>query len=187
MTTIATYIENEKIFIICDTQVTFGSEGVFISMNESKFIKVEKEDKMYISISGDGDVLFVLKEVIKEIELPNTFTEKFIRLELIKLLKEKIKEYIEPTDVSLMLSTKHGIYYSRNLNIPIRVEGNFFAIGSGSDLAIGALRAIQPFDLTPNEKLIKALNIASEYDIYTNTTFYIEEINSADIERISLY
>jgi len=75
-----------------------------------------------------------------------------------------------------VVDQSHSIVISGSGDV-IRPSDGILAIGSGGPYAVAAARALlQNTDLPAKEIVEKALNIAAQICIYTNTDIYIEEL-----------
>jgi ATP-dependent protease HslVU (ClpYQ) peptidase subunit len=56
-----------------------------------------------------------------------------------------------------------------------QIEGDFTAIGSGTPYAFAAMDALNEQDLSPSEKIVKALEITSRYQATVRPPYYVEK------------
>lgn len=91
-------------------------------------------------------------------------------------LVEEIRSMV--TSYGCSVTTEHGVGMIQSCFIIIHadkmyeilsdfqlneIEGDFTSIGSGAPYAFGAMEVIQDLDLSPTDKLIKALDVVSKY------------------------
>jgi len=96
---------------------------------------------------------------------------------------EMIEDFVEAlkmniTDAGCLITSEYGTVLTQNSFIVIyrdkmyeilsdfqlnEVGGDFTAIGSGTAYAYGAMQVIQDLDLSPSDKLIKALDVVSKF------------------------
>jgi len=105
--------------------------------------------------------------------------EEFV--ESLRLLMEELGCLVT-TEVSTSMSQScfliahKGELYEILMDFAVnKVEGDFTTIGSGAPYALAAMDAIQDQDLSPSEKLIKALTIATKYNVTVREPYVIEK------------
>ncbi len=80
-------------------------------------------------------------------------------------------------EVMMIIANKDDMYIFMGDGLLVRPNENFAAVGSGSNFALGAVRALyENTNLSAREIVEKALNIASDYCIYTNNHLFFEEV-----------
>ena len=77
----------------------------------------------------------------------------------------------------MIVANKDDMYIFTGDGMVTRPNDDFVSIGSGSKYCLGAARALyENTKLSPREIAEKALNIASDYCIYTNNHLFFEEV-----------
>ncbi|MBR4270724.1 MAG: ATP-dependent protease subunit HslV [Clostridia bacterium] len=80
-------------------------------------------------------------------------------------------------EVMMIVANKDDMYIFTGDGMVTRPNDDFVSIGSGSKYCLGAARALyENTKLSPREIAEKALNIASDYCIYTNNHLFFEEV-----------
>lgn len=187
MTTIIGIVDKGVVYMGADGKATFGWIGKSASLP-----KIIKKDNMLIGVSGSPRALQLIEHMA---EHPAHDTEK--ESNMAYLVKHVLPVWHEVLKDSEFLQTKEG-QENTNSHILIGYRGELFmvdgvfslfmsetgydAIGSGSEVALGALYVMHNSylydDVTVRSKIHKALDAASYYDIGTDETINIVEITN---------
>ena len=117
-------------------------------------------DEMIIVDTGSTDST---KEIAKK------YTDKIYDFEW-------IKDFSAARNYSLSFATKDYIYCA-DADEVIEPEDGICAIGSGGNYALSAAKAlIKNTDLDAKEIAIKAMEIASDICVFTNSNYVVEEV-----------
>jgi ATP-dependent protease HslVU (ClpYQ) peptidase subunit len=117
-------------------------------------------------------------QIIRNIDPPETIEE------LIEVMRTKMEECgcLAITDASTSLSQSCFIVIHRDIIYEIlsdfqlnEVSGNFTTIGCGGPYAFGAMHVIQEEDLSPSQKIVKALKVVSEYHAAVRPPYEVEK------------
>lgn len=173
-TTILTVRKNNRVVIAGDGQVSLGS--TIIKGNARKVRSVGRGDVIggFAGATADAFTLFERLEGKLEqypgqltracVELAKDWrTDRYLRrLEAMMLVADR--------DVSLVLTGTGDV---------LEPEGDTMGIGSGGMYALAAARALMDQALDAETIARKAMGIASEICVYTNTSLVIESLPSS--------
>ena len=173
-TTILTVRKAGKVVIGGDGQVSIGQ--TVIKSNAKKVRKLGKGDVIggFAGATADAFTLFERLESKLEqhpgqltracVELAKDWrTDRFLRrLEAMMIVADK--------DVSLVLTDTGDV---------LEPEGGVMGIGSGGNFALAAAKALMDTNASAEDIARKAMAIAAEICVYTNTKLVIESLESA--------
>lgn len=191
MTLIVGLVEDGKVYMGGDSQIVYGNRHEKLG-SQKVFIKSNPETDFRILL-GSAGYLVNLQVMQFEMTIPK-FTEghktstwgmwDYLHNCFVPEYKKTLKEFGN-------LKTKDGIERTQN-EILVGVSGRLFiissdgaineyldgygAIGSGSEFALGVLHILKKVDITPEEKLKKALEAAQEHCYSVAEPFYVEEL-----------
>ena len=86
---------------------------------------------------------------------------------------QKKENEFEEHDAQFLLGYRGNIYYVEDDYQVYRTNEPWAAVGSGSDLALGALYALKGSKCTPEEKIQIALEAAESYNAGVRRPFYV--------------
>ncbi len=190
MTIITAAQKGDQIAIACDSQTTGGDTKYTAdySINRSKLLHYG--DSIW-GLSGSMSVHQAFEDLLAEVEpVPLTSRRDLFRwlLDQQKRLKE---DYYIKTDVAsdrtqavdssrsnALVATPHGIF-SINQYRSVHEYGRFWAIGSGSSLAIGAMDILYDQDLSASEIAEAGALTATKFNIYCSAPIRVETIQKA--------
>lgn len=151
--------DGDKIFIGCDSVVVFGENKY--TAKQSKIIR-----KLVVTSNGDMRVMLIgvtghprprtvfhYKVLLPEHDVETmddyeyistvVIDKLFCRMEESGCLGEDSESRIRATDANFLIVYNNHIYMIDNIFYVLEPSGNIIAVGSGAQLAIGALRALQ--------------------------------------------
>ena len=151
MTTIAVVRKGNTVAIAADTLTKWGSgkESAKYIANSEKILKIGAN---YIAVTGNATFKLILKDYFveqgNEIQLSNTMEIFRTWNRLHSILKEKYflmpeedkEDALESTRMDVLISNSHGIFGVSG-HRTVQEFSRFYAYGSGSDYALGALWA----------------------------------------------
>lgn len=184
MSIISGLIENDKIYMGCDSQISCSSYGD--KNNYSIVNKVIRKENMLIGVSGyyrDINILLYRFTPPKRRKLINT--EEYIFVDFLDSLIRVLENNKRITTDEGMLSIKDSSfligYDCRLFTIESDLSLNeskedFQCIGCGYRYSLGAFEVMKDLLLTPEEKILKSLEAASKYDLYCGAPFQLEII-----------
>jgi len=171
-TTILVLRKNEKTVMVGDGQITIGD-----TVMKGTARKVRK--------LGDGSVLAGFAgSVADAMTLFEKFEEKLrevnanLKRAAVNLAKEwRTNKVLRNLQALLLVADKDSILLVSGNGEVIEPDGDVLAIGSGGSYALAAARAlIRHSSLEAEEIATRAMEIASEICIYTNTKFTLETL-----------
>jgi ATP-dependent HslUV protease, peptidase subunit HslV len=82
-------------------------------------------------------------------------------------------------EAMLIVADKTNLYTVTGAGDVLEPEYGVAAIGSGGQFALAAARALMDFDLTAEEIARRAMAIAAEICVYTNTSLVVESLSAS--------
>jgi ATP-dependent HslUV protease subunit HslV len=171
-TTILVVRRSGKVVIAGDGQVTLGSEVLKASANKLRRLHKDKIVAGFAGSTADAFSLFARFE--SKLEQFNGNLPRSV-VELAKDWRtDKILRHLEAL---LLVSDLQNIYILSGTGDVIEPDGDCAAIGSGGGFAQAAARALlENTKLSAREIVEKAMQIAAETCIYTNTNIVYQEL-----------
>lgn len=172
-TTICAVKRNGKTAIAGDGQVTIGQSVVF----KNNAVKVRRifNDQVVVGFAGSVADAFSLTERFEE--MLNKFSGNLLRsaVELARLWRtDKILRQLE---AMLIVADKEKLLIISGNGDVIEPQDDICAIGSGGNYALAAAKALaRNTEYSSRDIAFKALEIASEICIFTNSNIIVEEI-----------
>lgn len=178
MTCIVAIVEDGKIWMGCDS---LRSHGYVVSTIGTKIIKKEN---IIMGFSGRIRDINLIKfgfeiptkdEKIDDYEYMATVFTTAIRKRLKEYGAIKINRGEETGRASILIGYNNRIYIISYDFSATRVEDdNFFALGSGQELALGSLHSTLDTKYTPQKRLKLALSAAEKFISSVRGPFFIE-------------
>jgi len=172
-TTIVGVKKDGKIVIAGDGQVTMG-QSVVMKDNARKVRRIYN-DKVVIGFAGSVADAFSLSEMFEQ--MLNKYSGNLMRsaVELAQLWRgDKILRQLE---AMMIVADGDNMLVLSGTGEVIEPENGVCAIGSGGNYALAAARAlIQNTDMCAKDIAVKAMQIASEICIFTNSNIIAEEL-----------
>lgn len=173
MTCIVGYVENGNVWIGGDG---VSSSGYFEFRGAEKGHKVFKRKDILFGVSGgcrQSDLLkhtLVIPDRLENHTDDNYFYNSFIPA-MIKCFKDndaiKVKDSEASGDIGILIGYQGKLYTMGPHFSAVRIGYNYFAHGSGREVALGALYVLNhencPGQLTPEKKIMLALEAATEF------------------------
>lgn len=177
MTTVIAVQGPDYAILGADSQITDG-DRIVLSPSTPKIVKV---GKYLLGVRGDaraGDVLmYSWKPPLYDGTDPVKFMGKKIIPSIIAAFKANNYDFDKDGAMfGFILAFAGNVFeIGSDMSISQNIDG-IYAIGSGSDYALGALCAQMPFDDLDDIKtaILAALAISAKYDINTAPPFQIE-------------
>lgn len=175
----------------CNGKIIFGSDQLMSA--DGQKIQRHKDSKKFIHVNEvvfaiPGSPLFThaFKRFLLSCPDVNASTEGDIYDFLCKfhdVLKDENYFYsgsedeygFEKSGFEMLIVSKFGIF-STHEHREVVQHSDFFALGSGQDYALGAMKALWPLENNLVELVKSSIDIASHFDIYTGGTTTIIEI-----------
>ncbi len=172
-TTIVACKRDGKIVIGADSQATLDT---MIFKNGVKKLHRIYNDQVIVGMAGTVShnlaVLHMIEENLNKfsgnlqhalVDLSNTW--------------QNINAPRQNLEVMMIIADKNDLFIFMGDGLLIRPSEDYTSVGSGSHYALGAIKAMyENTNLSAREMVQKALEIASDYCIYTNKQLYFEEV-----------
>jgi ATP-dependent HslUV protease subunit HslV len=173
-TTILTVRKGGKVVIAGDGQVSFGQ--TVIKANARKVRAVGRGDVIggFAGATADAFTLFERLEAKLE-QYPGQLTRAAV-----ELAKDwRTDRYLRRLEAMMIVADRETTLMLTGTGDVLEPENHVMGIGSGGMYALAAARALvdQPFDAEAIAR--KAMSIAAEICVYTNTNLVIETLESA--------
>lgn len=179
MTTILAVATPQGAYLGADSQISDESKKYFSSSTP----KITKVGKWLIAGAGDVFPAELIAYHWKPPAYDQTPLIRFMGAKVVpsiaKLFKEHNYDHLkEGNSFSFLFVFKGQIFeFAEDLSV-IQSDSGIYGIGSGSAYAMGYLRGVKDCyeltDDTMNGNLVAAIEIASEYDIYTGGKIQLE-------------
>jgi len=153
MTCVVALRHGKKMYMGADSRIVHDNFK-FTSNNYPKIIKYDNCAIGYAGNTTPKRVLESLNPVLRTQKDVYKFTKK---------LFEKLKELDgDELETELLICTKKAIYMADKY-LDCFEMGNYWAIGSGSEFALGAMEILNTMGLNPKSQIEEALKTASKY------------------------
>lgn len=181
MTTIAIAKASQAVAMSCDSGITDGAEQIMPPMT-----KIVNQGSWLIAVAGEDRTCDVLQYVVKYPNVPNGLINKPLIDWLSWLTKKVIPIVRKTSQAELSLDIDKGVAYLPDNDLILATHGKAFyisatlginnlepywAIGSGSSLAIGSLSTgydKKLWDKNFIRALKKAVGVAIQHDSYSH-------------------
>jgi ATP-dependent HslUV protease subunit HslV len=172
-TTILAVRKNASTVIAGDGQVTMGPT---IVKGNAKKVRRLADGKVLAGFAGATADAFTLIERL-EAKLEQ-YPEQLARA-CVDLAKDwRTDRYLRRLEAMLIVADKASIYTVTGVGDVLEPEYGVAAIGSGGQFALAAARALMDFDLTAEEIARRAMAIAADICVYTNTALTVEILSA---------
>lgn len=192
MTCIVGFIEKGTTWMGGDS---LGSNGFNGSVNKHPKVFHSKDNKEiimgYTSSFRMGQLLMFGKDLFDELSLvQNKIDYEYMVTKFIPNIQnlfakggyEKVNNSVKSSG-EFLLGHKDRLYKVQSNYSVLESSDNYNACGGGEYFAVGALKAMEDIDLTPIERIHKALQAASKFCVGVSAPFHI--INSENDEIIT--
>lgn len=172
-TTICAVKRNGKTVVCGDGQVTMGQSVVF----KSNAIKVRRiyNDSVVVGFAGTVADAFSLCERFEE--MLNKYSGNLMKsaVELASLWR--MDKALRQLEAMMIVADKEKMLILSGTGEVIEPQDDICAIGSGGNYALAAAKALyQNTKLSAKDIATKALKVASEICIFTNSNLVVEEV-----------
>lgn len=173
MSTIVAVQKNNKICIAADTLTTFGDVR---QSNEYDLTseKILKHEDSYIGIVGSAAHHLVMQHVLEKesdivcldspIEIYKTFLDlhPILKDQYFLNAKDEDDDAYESSRIDALIANKHGIFGIYSLREVFQYK-NFWAVGAGAEVALGALYAMYKFEDDAEKIASCAIEASAEF------------------------
>jgi ATP-dependent protease HslVU (ClpYQ), peptidase subunit len=174
MTTLAVVKKNGVAAIAADTLTKWGTtkESASYVVNHGKLIQVGDS---WLAVTGYTTFILILKDYFADPEVPSDFQSVSSIFRSWQALHTTLKEQyfllpgedkdddIESSQMDVLIANPHGIF-GVSEHRSVQEFSKFYAYGSGSDLAMGAMHALYNSQLPAEEIARRAIEAAAEFD-----------------------
>lgn len=160
---------NGTITLGSDRQANFGNEKIILEL--PKIYPINSE--IYVGAAGD----LRYSDILKTMQLDDKISIEDPYQYILKIFVPNMKKCCGDNDYT----NEHGrtiVIYKNNIytissDYSILLCKKYYAIGSGEDYAMGALKILESQHISPYEKVEKALEVASIFDNCVSPPFDI--------------
>ena len=172
-TTILAVRKSGKIALIGDGQVSLGQT---VMKGNARKVRQLIEGKVLAGFAGATADAFTLFERLQaKLE---RYPDQLQRA-AVELAKEwRTEKYLQKLEAMLIVADKEVTLLITGQGDVIEPEHNVLGIGSGGHYAIAAARALYDYEPDPEVIARRAMEIASDICVYTNSSFTLETLMS---------
>lgn len=174
-TTIVTVRKGNKVVIAGDGQVSLGQ--TIMKSNARKVRRIGKGGSVITGFAGaTADAFTLLERLEAKLE---QYPDQLMRAS-VELAKDwRTDRYLRKLEAMMLVADKNITLAITGLGDVLEPENGVMAIGSGGNYALSAARALIDTDLDAEAIARKAMTIAAEICIYTNSNFTVESLDCA--------
>ncbi|MBE5741369.1 MAG: ATP-dependent protease subunit HslV [Clostridiales bacterium] len=171
-TTIVAVKKDGKTVVAGDGQVTMGQQVVL--KGTAHKVRRLYEGKVVVGFAGGTADAFAMCEEFEK--LLNKYSGSLMRsaVEYAKNIRSGQRSNAE---AMMIVADKETLLILTSVGDVVEPDDGICAIGSGGNYALSAAKAlIKNTDLSAKEIAVKAMEIASEICVFTNSNFVVEEV-----------
>jgi ATP-dependent HslUV protease subunit HslV len=175
MTTLAVVKKNGVAAIAADTLTKWGTnkESANYVVNHGKLIQVGQDN--WLAVTGYTTFILILKEYFSDPDVPADFSSVGSIFRTWQTLHSALKDQyfllpgedkdddLESSQMDALIANPRGIFGVAE-HRSVQEFSKFYAYGSGSDLAMGAMHALYNSNLSAEEIARRAVMAAAEFD-----------------------
>lgn len=175
MTTIITVRKGGKVVMAGDGQVSLGQ--TVMKGNARKVRRIGKNGDVIAGFAGaTADAFTLLERLEKKLE---QYPGQLMRA-AVELAKDwRTDKYLRNLEAMMLVADKTITLAITGNGDVLEPEHGTIAIGSGGNFAYAAARALMDTDTSAEEIATRALTIAGEICVYTNTNMVVETLDAA--------
>ncbi|MDH3348695.1 MAG: hypothetical protein OEM02_11440 [Desulfobulbaceae bacterium] len=189
MSIVAVVKKGDRICIAADTLANRGSMKIGAERIKDHQ-KIYKLDDSYMGMVGWSAIVQIVEHVINTDPGLLNFSNRMAIFNTLLSLQTVFKEkyFIDPREnedqpvesnhISALIVNKNGIFEVDSYR-EVHEINDFWAIGSGSSYALGAMRALYNLDVTAEEIVGEAVKAAAEFDDGCGLPMTIHTVNLA--------
>ena len=173
-TTIITVRKGNKVVIAGDGQVTLGQ--TIMKGNARKVRRIGKNGSVIAGFAGaTADAFTLLERLETKLE---QYPDQLMRA-CVELAKDwRTDRYLRKLEAMMLVADKDVTLALTGLGDVLEPEDGIMAIGSGGNFALSAARALIDTDMDAETIARKAMKIASDICVYTNSNFIVETLDA---------
>ncbi|KAB0540851.1 ATP-dependent protease subunit HslV [Pseudochrobactrum algeriensis] len=174
-TTIVTVRKGNKVVIAGDGQVSLGQ--TIMKGNARKVRRIGKGGSVITGFAGaTADAFTLLERLEAKLE---QYPDQLMRAS-VELAKDwRTDRYLRKLEAMMLVADKNITLAITGLGDVLEPENGVMAIGSGGNYALSAARALIDTDMDAETIARKAMTIAAEICVYTNSNFTVESLDCA--------
>ncbi len=174
-TTIVTVRKGNKVVIAGDGQVSLGQ--TIMKGNARKVRRIGKGGSVITGFAGaTADAFTLLERLEAKLE---QYPDQLMRAS-VELAKDwRTDRYLRKLEAMMLVADKNITLAITGLGDVLEPENGVMAIGSGGNYALSAARALIDTDMDAEAIARKAMTIAAEICVYTNSNFTVESLDCA--------
>ncbi|KUM25417.1 ATP-dependent protease subunit HslV [Mesorhizobium loti] len=174
-TTIISVRKGNKVVIAGDGQVSLGQ--TIMKGNARKVRRIGKGGSVIAGFAGaTADAFTLLERLEAKLEqYPDQLTRACV-----ELAKDwRTDRYLRRLEAMMLVADKSVSLALTGTGDVLEPEHGVMAIGSGGNYALAAARALMDTDKDAEEIARKAMQIAADICVYTNSSFVVETLDAA--------
>lgn len=173
-TTIITVRKDNKVVIAGDGQVSLGQ--TIMKGNARKVRRIGKDGSVITGFAGaTADAFTLLERLEAKLE---QYPDQLMRA-CVELAKDwRTDRYLRRLEAMMLVADKNVTLALTGLGDVLEPENGVMAIGSGGNYALSAARALIDTEMDAEAIARKAMTIASEICVYTNSNFTVETLDA---------
>ncbi|MDG4890999.1 ATP-dependent protease subunit HslV [Mesorhizobium sp. WSM4887] len=174
-TTIVTVRKGSKVVIAGDGQVSLGQ--TIMKGNARKVRRIGKGGSVIAGFAGaTADAFTLLERLEAKLEqYPDQLTRACV-----ELAKDwRTDRYLRRLEAMMLVADKSVSLALTGTGDVLEPEHGVMAIGSGGNYALAAARALMDTDKDAEEIARRAMQIAADICVYTNSSFVVETLDAA--------
>ncbi|MCX5567633.1 ATP-dependent protease subunit HslV [Kaistia nematophila] len=173
-TTIITVRKGDKVVIAGDGQVSLGQTVIKHTARKVRPLGKGGVIAGFAGSTADAFTLFERLEAKLE-QYPGQLTRACV-----ELAKDwRTDRYLRHLEAMMLVADKSTSLVLTGNGDVLEPEGGVMGIGSGGNYALAAARALMDSDLTAEQIARKAMAIAADICVYTNTSVTLEQLDAA--------
>ena len=171
MTTIVLVRKKNDVVVASDGQVSMGN--TVIKSNANKVRKIEKRNVIagFAGSTADALTLFERLEAKLEKHAGN------LTRAAVELAKDwRTDKYLRRLEALMAIGDREKSFIISGTGDVLEPEGDVIGIGSGGNYALAAAKVLTDTELNAKEVAKKAIKVASDICVFTNSNIRIEKI-----------
>ena len=170
-TTVVCVRDEKSVVIASDGQVTLGTSVIKSNANK---IRTFHNDQIIVGFAGStADALTLFDRLEKKCE---EFSYNLKRA-CVELAKDwRTDKYLRRLEALMAVGDKNNSYIISGTGDVLEPEGDVIGIGSGGNYALAAGKVLMGTDMNAEELAKKAIEVAAEICVFTNSNVKIEKI-----------
>jgi ATP-dependent HslUV protease subunit HslV len=172
-TTIVAVRKHGEVVVAGDGQVSLGQTVIKGTARKVRRLSPGGQDIVAGFAGSTADAFALLERLEKKLEA----TPGQLQRACVELAKDwRTDKYLQKLEAMLIVTDGTELYVVTGAGDVLEPEHDVTAIGSGGNFALAAARALMGTDLSAEEIARRAMAIAAEICVYTNTSITVERI-----------